>query len=180
MLLAVCNCDRVPALLFIRPFDMQRRWNSKGEIEVHPPSLADVPQWPLRLFCPAGDELRGHGDVKVTSLGFKYPKFTPSMEQCLLDGLILTSLDEEDIFLSIATTKKEEIWKNTTIADRVLIWLDLVRLTIYAFPDAYSEGFYQRVQWCLAEVISSTVLPFLSVLQLDQLQGLGRKYVLIT
>lgn len=180
MLLAVCSCDRVPALLFIRPFDMHRRWNSNGEIEVHPPSLADVPQWSCRLFRPAGNKTRSHGDVRMTSLGFKYPKFTLSMEQCLLDDLITTSLDEEDMFLSVATSKKEEIWEKTTIADRVLIWLDLVRLTIYAFPDPYAESFCQRVQWCLEEVISSTVLPFLSVLQWDRLQELGRKYVVIT
>ena len=176
LLLAVCNCDRVPALLFIRPYDTHRRWNSNGEMVVlQPPSFVDLPKWPRGLFRSAGHEIRAHGDVQMTSLGFKYPKFTSSMEQCLRREMVTTSLDEEDTFFSIAMTKKEEVWKSTTIADRVLLWLDLVRLTIYAFPDSYAESFCQRIQWCLEEVISSTVLPFLSVLQWDQLQGLGRK-----
>lgn len=102
------------------------------------------------------------------------------MEQYIRDDIISICLDEEDIFLSIATTKKEEISKNITTADRVLLWLDLVTLTIYAFPDPYAESFCQRVQWCLEGVIRSTILPFLSVLQWYQLERLGRKYGVIT
>ena len=63
MLLAVCSCDRVPAMLFTRPFCAQRRWISNGEIEIfEPPATREIPQWPRKMF-PVGvkNELDSHG-----------------------------------------------------------------------------------------------------------------------
>ena len=173
MLLAACSCDRVPALLFIRPFNEQRRWEPSGEVaKLRSLSDRDVPQWPRKLF--------GWITRATSILVTQYPHFDPAVFEVLGEDLLKMSFEGEDLFLGIADTRKEEIWTGLSTEDHVLLWLDLVQLTIYAYPDPYAESYWRRVSWCLGEVISSTVLPFLSVLEWGHLQGFPPRRVNIT
>ena len=169
MLLAACSCDRVPALLFTRPFSAQRRWNSGGEIQIiGPPSPNDLDQWSLKSGWSETQD--GASDVENQTL-------PSNMELLCHEGILSFHLDGEDVFLSITQCAKEMIWREASIEDRILLWLDLLRLTIHAFPDPYAECSWRRVQWCCNEIVTSTIIPFLSVLEWDILQTLAPRQV---
>ena len=82
----------------------------------------------------------------------------------------MTQFVREDLFLAITEARKEEILKQISTPQHVNLWLDLLKLMIYAYPDPYADSLGSRVRWCLKDLITSTVLPFLSVVDWDQLQ----------
>ena len=169
MLLAACSCDRVPALLFMRPFSARRRWDANGEIEITaPPSPDDLAQWLLKRGWPKAQDGVSDGENQM---------LPSDIEMLCLEGVLSSHLDEEDVFLSIAPSAKEMIWKEASIEDRVLLWLDLLRLTVHAYPDPYAECSWRRIQWCCNEIVTSTILPFLSVLEWNILQTLAPRQV---
>lgn len=163
LILASCRCDRVPALLFTRPYISQRRWGEDGEIYLtEPPSFDMIPQWPLKMISDAKRSPMG-GKGSCESL--VEWRFSSSIEALIEQGLISIEHDEEDLSFQMAMSLREEIWKQTSTQDRVLVWFDLLRLVIHSSPDAYAEIFWQTLFHKSKTVIDSTLLPLLSVLE---------------
>ena len=190
--LAACNCDRVPALLFVRPFCNQRRWNLDGEIEIQaPPPAEQFPQWPRKIFVPVAFSSLEKKDypndqLHSTALGFPtisgnpvYYQLSPSLNLLSQNQNLSIQLDEGDVFLSISTVSKEDIWKQTSIPDRLFVWFELLKLVIYAFPDTYAESLWRRVACNFVDIINSAIVPFLSVLDWSHLSRLHPRYYLL-
>ena len=162
LILACCRCDRVPALLFTRPYISQRRWNEDGEICLADPPSADmIPQWPSNTVVDA-TETPTHSK---SGLGI-----SPSIETLCQQDIISTEREGREVFFRMATSMREEIWEQTSTHDSLLLWFDLLRLIIYSSPDACAEIFWQDVFRSCKAVIESTLLPFLSVLRWDDLE----------
>ena len=167
LVLASCRCDRVPAILFTRPYVSQRRWSEDGEICLtDPPSSDMIPQWPLSMISNAKrSPVRG----KESCESFIDCKFSSSIEALCEQDLISIERDEEGSSFQMKMSLREEIWKQTSTHDRLLVWFDLLKLVIHSSPDAYAEIFWQTLFHKSKTVIDSTVLPFLSVLEWGRL-----------
>ena len=180
LILACCRCDRVPTLLFTRPYGPRRRWNNHGEIELAdlPPANA-IPQWPLDVFVGAnklpsrGKDplLEGRCKGILSSIALGLPRgLAPNIEHLCQQNIINTELDGDCCFFRMVSSIREEIWEQTCTQDRLLLWFDLLKLTLYSSPDAYAEIFWEKILLSCKPVIDSTILPFLSVLEWSDLQ----------
>ena len=87
-----------------------------------------------------------------------------------------TVTSEETIYFVLAETWKETILQATSEKLRIRIWTLLATVVAYAMPIPYTEPLWQVFQFQLKEIIESTVMPFLSVLDLRDKQE--RSYVL--
>ena len=165
LILACCRCDWVPALLFTQPYVSRRRWNKHGEIYLADPPSADmIPQWPLNKVIEW--PLRSKSGRKRLSSW----KLSPSIEDLCRRSVISTEHDGEDVFFCMVSSMREKIWEQTSTQDRLLLWFDLLRLVIYSSPDACAEIFWQQTFRSCKPVIESTLLPFLSVLEWEDLE----------
>ncbi|KAI4131527.1 MAG: hypothetical protein LQ338_001161 [Usnochroma carphineum] len=132
-------------MLFTRPFCSLRRWNPDGQIErVTPPSADELPQWPRRLFCAQVDYSNDGGNpiddsaslrFSATPHGRRELSLSSTIRALCKDDVITTQLDGGDLFLVIREVRKAEILKEISSPQLVRLWLDLVRLMIYAYPD---------------------------------------------
>lgn len=171
LMIACCRCDRVPALLFTRPYVSRRRWNEQGEIElVHPPAADTIPQWPKKMFVDVGGlPSRGKGVFSSTAGEFS-PQLAPNIEYLCQQDIVETEIDGDNLFFRMAQSVREEIWEQTCTQDRLLLWFDLLKLIIHSSPDIYAEMFWQTILCNCKPVIDSTLLPFLSVIEWPDLQ----------
>ena len=180
LILACCRCDRVPALLFIRPYGSRRRWNNHGEIElVDPPAADAIPQWPLGVFLDTtkmpsrgksvASENSRKGGLSFAARGFPW-RLSPSVERLCQQNIISIEHDEESFFFRMVDSIREEIWEQTSTQDRLLLWFDLLKLIVYSSPDVYAESFWKSIFNAFKPVIDSTLLPFISVLEWTHLQ----------
>ena len=94
---------------------------------------------------------------------------------CDLQGFA-TVTSEETIYFVLAETWKESILQATSEKLRIRIWTMLTNMVAYAMPIPYTEPLWQVFQVQLTEIIESTVMPFLSVLNLRDKQE--RSYIL--
>lgn len=183
--LAVCSDDWVPALLFTRPFWPLRRWSIDGEIEiVGPPSADELPQWSRHLFrAKAKEGHRYFDDVdqpeysssrehSVSCCAHYELRPSPEVEELSSEGIILLKSAEEGLFLAMVEARKEEVLDKLSPQQHVQLWVDLLQLTIYTYPDPYAEGFDFQVRNSCKKLITSTILPFLSVVDREHLQAL--------
>lgn len=158
LILASCRCDRVPALLFLRPYLAQRRWSITGEISLlEAPGAKLVPQWPRSLW------------LSKSTLGERRAVSSTVTKLCN-QGIIHVEVNEDEIFFALDEARKSEIWLQTSTEDRLSLWFDLLKLTIYSCPDVYAEYFWSTIMARLECIIDSTVLPFLSILHWEQLR----------
>jgi len=75
------------------------------------------------------------------------------------------------MYFVLADISKEIILHATSEKLRVQMWTLLVRLASYSMPSPYTEPLWQVFQSHLEEVIEGTVLPFLSVIDLNHFQA---------
>ena len=180
LILACCRCDRLPAFLFTRPYSPRRRWNNNGEIELaDPPSTVTIPRWPLDLFVDA-TELPGFGKDDSpegsrrgvpSSRTLEPPwRLSPSIEHLCQNNVISIEVDGEDLSFRMVESRREEIWEQTRAEDRLLLWFDLLKLTIYSSPDAFAEISWKSILGNCKPVTETTLIPFLSVLEWTHLQ----------
>ena len=170
LILACCRCDRVPALLFTRPYTSRRRWNRRGEIYlVNPPSADMIPKWPLKVIDATKSPIRNKASDKGL-LSWNSCNLSPSIKDLCQQNIISIEHDGNDFFFCMVSPMREETWEQTSTQDRLLLWFDLLRLVVYSSPDAYAENFWQKTFRCCKAVIDSTLLPFLSVLEWDHLE----------
>lgn len=179
MILACCECDRVPAFIFARPYGPRRRWNNHGEIELaDPPPAEKIPQWPLNIFdappLPSpgnGNRVEGslRGIMSSAALGLPL-QLSPHIEQLCQRSIISTEFDGKTLFFRMPKSTREEIWEQTWTQDRLLLWFDLLELVVYSSPDVYAEVFWKNIINSVKPVIDSTIVPFLSILEWTHLQ----------
>ena len=168
LMLACCRCDRVPALLFTRPYVPRRRWNKHGEVHlVDPPSADMIPQWPLNKVIDATKWPLGSESSHKRLSDWK---LSPSIRDLCQQSVISTEHDGENFFFCMVSSMREKIWEQTSTQDRLLLWFDLLRLVIYSSPDACAEVFWREIFRSCKAVIDSTLLPFLSVLEWEDLE----------
>ena len=112
LILASCRCDRVPALIFTRPYVSQRRWSEDGEIYLADPTSFDmITQWPLKMISDAKrSPTRGKGSCE----SLVDWRFSSSIEALCEKGLISIEHDGEDLSFQMATSLRDEIWKQTS------------------------------------------------------------------
>lgn len=197
LVLVCCRCDRVPALLFARASQRQRRWDVSGEVEIlERPAAEKVPQWVEDVFVVVE---RKFGDVKSkredegvyypTTLGiaglprssasFHLYQLSDHVKSLCKDGIISAELDQDDyLYLQMNQETKEDVLHQTTDEDHIYILFGLLKLVINTFPDAYAEAFWSRIAAQCRPVIESTVLPFLSVIEWSHLHSNRAMYVL--
>ena len=185
LILACCKCDKIPALLLVRPFHAQRRWSVDGEIEfVRPPDNDAVPQWPKKVFNETtefdGVAAAAHAFVySATALGVREQisdgtkafYLAPAFQRQRRQRLFHVNAEEDVLFLEMDEKSKEQIWKQTSADQRLQAWFDLVKLVIYSYPDVHGEVCWQKVLYSCRTVIESTIIPFLSVLDWAQLRS---------
>lgn len=182
--LASCACDRVPAFLFIRPYEpSQRRWDLNGEIEQKKvPETIALPQWPKGIFIKSkkSSEQRREGSYEAATLGYPWTandqfSFTLAADIAELSShnIVSFDLDEDYVLLAMPPAVKETLWSQTSTDDRLFIWFDLLRLVVFSFPDVCAEIMWQHIQWRCRDVVRSTIIPFLSVVGWSELESTG-------
>ncbi|KAI9869771.1 MAG: hypothetical protein M1830_005104, partial [Pleopsidium flavum] len=201
LMLACCECDRIPAFLFSRPYSLQRRWNSDGEVQnLPPPSASAVPQWSSGFFEETIDAGHPKFFFQATAIGLcaghrlsqplitiepppgkpfgkhSLPRanvhlFRVSEDvQTLFEfNVIEPVFDEGWLYLGVVGSWKDSIRRKCSTSDRVRLLSDLVKLVTFSFPDLYSEMLWQVVRLRSQEIIESTILPFLSVVDWQKL-----------
>ena len=84
-------------------------------------------------------------------------------------GVTVVTWEEATYFL-LAETWKENILRTASEGLRICVWTLLATIAAYAMPIPYTEPLWSVFQFQLREVIESTVMPFLSVLDLRDIQ----------
>lgn len=148
-LLAFFECDTVPKDLFTRAYSHLYQWNGDGELEYHLPMEVKMP---LGLL-DAVDEAEARGIVTVEGSIWSQ-HYTMSEEwKCWLRR----DLDRETV---------------------TVILFDILSIAIRAFPEVWSEIAWKEVQDQLWDVVQSTCVPFLGVLEIEDvlayLSGISR------
>ncbi len=185
LILASCECERVPAFLFVRPYLPQRRWNLDGEMGVY--HAHGLPQWPKHIFCPQREETvaeksraaAGYGEANFSASAIGHRSDTGdakvynlSQETASLcrQRILSAHLDQDDVWLQLDVRARAQIWHQASIDDRLLVWFCLLKLVVFSYPDVYSECFWEKVQYQCQDLVSSTVSPFLAVIGWEQLR----------
>ena len=159
MMLACSRCELFPALLFVRPYQLQRRWGSNGEIQtLEAPSSDLVSQWPRNVW------LKNTQPGRVQSL-------SKSIQTLCQQKAITVVLDREELFFTMEQSKKDDILMQISTEDRLLICFDLLKLTLFSCPDAFAERFWLSTMAILKPIIDTTIIPFLSVLEWEHLES---------
>ena len=95
----------------------------------------------------------------------------PSDLQYLCDSQgFATVTSEESIYFVLTETWKETILRTASEELRLCIWTLLATVVAYAMPIPFTEPLWPDFQFQLKEVIESTVIPFLSVLELRDIE----------
>ena len=94
---------------------------------------------------------------------------------CDLQGFAIVT-SEEAIYFVLTRTWKETILRTASEEMRISIWTLLATMVAYAMPIPYTEPLWPVFQSQLKEVIESTVMPFLAVV--DPRDILDWKYLL--
>lgn len=77
---------------------------------------------------------------------------------------------EETVYFVLSETWKENILRTASEGLRICIWTLLATVAAYAMPVPYTEPLWPVFQFQLKEVIESTVMPFLGVLDMRDIQ----------
>ena len=182
--LATCGCEKVPAFLFVRPYLPQRRWNSEGEIEIF--YAQGLPDWPSKIFQQRQESIAEVGStsannrkakIYASAIGHRFStgdtevyKLSQSVDSLCQQDILSVHLEHDDLWFQLKTSKKEELWRQTSIDDRLLLWFCLLKLVVFSYPDIYSECCWDKVQSQCQDLVDSTVSPLLAVLSWEELK----------
>ena len=168
-LLANCDCSYIPTALFRQPFLSRRRWTDQGNIQTSHRS-GDLPPWINEIFKPTdsasevlafpweavgAEDSNGHQKL-VTISG-------PFIDIFRL-GTIKWFLKDEWTFFEVDQEWKADYRSSQSIEDRELFLILLVKLAIRYFPDPFTDIRWESLSLLAKELITSTVLPYLSVI----------------
>ena len=139
-LLAFFDCDTLPRILFSRACKPSARWSSVGELESHLPIPIKVPPGLLDLI----EEAKGRGIVTVEGVAWS---------QCY-------TMNKE---------WKERLRCNLDSETAKLTLFSILSIVVQAFPEAWSEMMWEEVEDQLWDVVRSTCVPFLGVLDIEDI-----------
>lgn len=186
LILASCECESIPAFLFVRPYLPQRRWNLDGEIEVH--HARGLPEWPKHIFRrqrqeSVSRESRAAASIVeakfyASAIGHRLDthdaelySFSEDTASLCRQHILSAHLDEDDVWLRLNVCAKAQIWRQPSIDDRLLLWFCLLKLVVFSYPDIYSECCWEKVQCQCQDLVGSTVTPFLAVIEWKHLRS---------
>ncbi|KAM0798683.1 hypothetical protein BDR22DRAFT_891081 [Usnea florida] len=183
LILATCACETVPAFLFVRPYLSQRRWNAAGEMEVF--HAKGLPDWPSRIFQQRQESIAEVGCTPVdnrkanfyaSAIGHRFStgdtKFyylSQSIESLCQQDILSVHLRCDDLWLQLKSSTKEELQRQISIDDRLVLCFCLLKLVVFSYPDIYSECCWEKVQFQCQNLVDSTVSPLLAVLSWEEL-----------
>ena len=185
LILASCASERIPAFLFVRPYLPQRRWNLDGEIEVY--HASGLPEWPKHIFhrqrqasvAREGRATAGNGEANfhASAIGHrlvtgdaKFYNLSQDIASLCRQRILRVHLEEDDVWLQLDLRIKAQVWHQTSINDRLLLWFCLLQLVVFSYPDVYSECRWEKVQYQCQDLVGSTVSPFLAVIGWEELK----------
>ena len=187
LILATCGCETVPAFLFVRPYLPQRRWNPEGEIEVF--HAKELPDWPSKIFQQRQESIAKAGSTSTSAVNrkayfyasaighrfstgdTKFYNLSPSIDSLCQQDILSVHLARDDLWFQLESSTKEDLQRQTSIDDRLLLWFCLLKLVVFSYPDIYSECCWEKVQFQCQDLVDSTVSPLLAVLSWEDLSS---------
>ena len=180
LILATCACETVPAFLFVRPYLPQRRWNAEGEMEVF--HAKGLPNWPSKIFQQRQESIAEAGRTSAqanfyaSAIGHRFStgdtnfyNLSQNIESLCQQDILSVRLERDDLWLQLESSTKEDLQRQTSIDDRLLLWFCLLKFIVFSYPDIYSECCWEKVQYQCQDLVDSTVSPLLAVLNWEQL-----------
>lgn len=146
------------------------------------PSDDVLPQWPKKLFqnIPKLDSIAADRDYIFSAYalgildqaldGSGYYYLASALQRLCFQAILHTEVHEDILFFKMDSATREEIWDQTSAAERSLALFDLLNLIIHSYPDFYSEFLWRKVAACCDTVVESTIAPYISVLDWSQLE----------
>lgn len=178
-LLTACEGFTVPALLFSRAYLPQRRWQQSGEIAEIQPNTSVIPPWVPGLFQAYREE-KTTDEAKFvfdfTSLGIRPNKTTPcymsipeDIQVICSDNVLSISLENDYLHFELIRSFKAQIRRAFDDGEWLRYRSQLVPLVVLAFPDLYAEPLWHVIKSGLSDLIQSTIFPFLSTIEWQEM-----------
>ena len=171
LILASCASESIPAFLFVRPYLPQRRWNLDGEIEVY--RASGLPEWPKHIFRGQRQAANFHASAighRLDTGDAKFYNLSQDIANLCRQRILRVHLEEDDVWLQLDVRIKAQVWHQTSVNDRLLLWFCLLQLVVFSYPDIYSECRWEKVQYQCQDLVGSTVSPFLAVIGWEELK----------
>jgi hypothetical protein len=149
--LSTFECDSIPRILFTRAILPKTSWGPTGELFTSPCTEL-LPQWLLRVIEEAG-----------------YPS---GAFQQALDTLTLSKENDDGRSLTAYCLSAKLGWifrGGLSSIDVEGFLFDLLSTVLQVFPDAYTEILWEETEAQLWEIVESTCLPFLAVLDISDI-----------
>ncbi|KAK0099394.1 hypothetical protein ONS96_008422 [Cadophora gregata f. sp. sojae] len=146
-LLAHIDSPSVPKALFDRACRSRLLWTDSGELNLFPPRHSKVPSWLVRQFG--------------TTIAWESP---PILPQAINIGLVSTSKNGLLEYLHLNDEWRTELRAGLHQATSLEHLYDVLAVVIHAFPEQHAEILWEEMEEHLWDVVNSTILPFLTVL----------------
>ncbi len=186
LLLAACRSPQLPAFVFLRSLAKRNRWGSSGEVESQraceldgflcseglllqrsaPGASEDGPVLPWDVyawFCgSAADFDLGEAEQAV------FPG--EELKRLLSDSALATDVRDGLVYFSLSGQLRIDVSREPRVklqeARR-----HLVQMVIFSLADPYVEPLWESVSLCCRDVLESTVVPFLSHADAEELKN---------
>lgn len=162
-LLSLIDCRSVPKILFTRACRDQAEWLRSGELDFRKPASVWVPSWLLPLFNPVAGPKASSVDATNESAAVNV------VELATEHGII--TVEEPNGLPHFEQYCVHDDWRNRLRSDLpspdVLVCLfDVLALVLQAIPDSHAELLWEELEAQLWDVIESTCLPLLTVIDI--------------
>ena len=144
--LAFFNCDRIPKSLFDRTRLPLPQWSDGGELEMH-------------SSARYGLEAVDFGRYSIADL----------IKRAERDEIVKTEGESCFQWYTVSETWKERMAHALSSEDVKAIQFSILGIVIRAFPEAWSELLWEEIEDQLWEVIESNCVPFLGMLDAEDL-----------
>jgi len=139
--LAFFHCETIPKILFTRAEKAASQWSEKGELDSSPRHGLPL------LHCGA-------------------ESFTTIIEKAVRSNI----LRDEAHFYTVEETWKDRYQVGLGSEMARSIYFTIMGIVIRAFPEPYCEFTWEETEDQLWEVVQSTCVPFLGVLDIDDIK----------
>ncbi|RFU34089.1 hypothetical protein B7463_g2245, partial [Scytalidium lignicola] len=153
------RCHRIPKILFTRAARFLCRWGDDGELN------STGGRYKLRL---ESSQSGAHSDI------------TTVIQEAENSGIIRVEGNSWAQWYTVKSTWKKRFANENTSDCAKSNYFVILGLVIHAYPEAWSEICWEEVENQLLEVIRSTCVPFLTVLdEADIKDGLKRQWLIL-
>jgi len=138
--LAFFHCETIPKILFTRAEKAASQWSDKGELD-------SSPRYGLPLLPSSAES------------------FTSIIEKAVRSNI----LRAEAHFYTVEETWKDRYQVGLGSEMARSIYFTILSIVIRAFPEPYCEFTWEETEHQLWEVVHSTCVPFLGILDIDDI-----------